>query len=112
MSKIAPVIQIDTREQSPLDVQAYPLETTMIPMGDYGLRGFSGWSNPRFIVARKSVRDLPSSLTNQMARRCTLNSRRARRVIVSGICRLRPSPANGFGLARATPWSSTRDSLA
>jgi ERCC4-type nuclease len=56
-------IQIDTREQRPLKITAYPIETATLPVGDYGIRGFSDWQNPRFIVERKSVADLVGSLT-------------------------------------------------
>ncbi len=60
---MATVIQIDTREQRPLEIAAYSVEATTLPVGDYGIRGFSDWKNPRFIVERKSLDDLVGSLT-------------------------------------------------
>lgn len=44
----------DTREQLPLDIKAYPVEIVRLPVGDYGIKGFSGWQNPAFIVERKA----------------------------------------------------------
>jgi DNA excision repair protein ERCC-4 len=58
-----PVIQIDTREQQPLRISAYATETVALPAGDYGIKGFSDWTNPAFIVERKSLPDLIGSLT-------------------------------------------------
>ena len=60
----SPTITIDTREQNPLDIQAYPVERGTLPVGDYGISGFSDWDNPRFIVERKSLDDLVGSLTS------------------------------------------------
>lgn len=59
----AGVIQIDTREQRPLKFENFPTEVVGLPIGDYGLRGFSDWDNPAFIVERKSLGDLIGSLT-------------------------------------------------
>jgi ERCC4-type nuclease len=56
-------ILIDTREQLPLEITAYPVEAATLPVGDYGVKGFSDWTNPKFIVERKSVADLVGSLT-------------------------------------------------
>lgn len=63
--KIKPVIQIDTREQRPLVVSDYETERVTLPVGDYGIRGFSDWSNPAFILERKSLDDLVNSLTQE-----------------------------------------------
>jgi len=76
-----PIIIIDTREQSPLFQEgrrkprpkteeemawefsaAYPTKVETLPVGDYGIEGFSDWNNPRFIVERKSIDDLVGSL--------------------------------------------------
>ena len=58
-----PTILIDTREQRPLEFgAAYPTERVGLPVGDYGIRGFSDWDNPAFIVERKSLEDLAGSL--------------------------------------------------
>lgn len=59
-----PVILIDTREQLPLELTAYPVEVQGLPVGDYGIRGFSDWINPQFTVERKSLDDLVGSLTS------------------------------------------------
>ncbi len=63
-----PIIQIDTREQAPLRIEAYPVELVTLPVGDYGIRGFSDWTNPAFIVERKSLPDLCGSLGHGRAR--------------------------------------------
>ena len=62
--KPAPVILIDSREQTPLAIEGFPVERVTLPVGDYGLAGFSDWNNPQFIVERKSLDDLVSSLTH------------------------------------------------
>ena len=64
MIKAQPIVQIDSREQVPLRIQAYPVEIVGLPVGDYGIRGFSDWSNPRFINERKTLNDLIGSLTS------------------------------------------------
>ena len=56
------VIQVDTREQAPLPIRRFPVERIGLPCGDYGIKGFSDWSNPRFIVERKSLDDLAGSI--------------------------------------------------
>jgi len=58
------VIQIDSREQWPLEFNGYETEVIGLPVGDYGIRGFSDWTNPAFIVERKSIDDLVGSLTS------------------------------------------------
>ena len=61
------VIQ-DTREKLPLDIKAYTVEIAHLPIGDYGIKGFSDWQNPAFIVERKSMNDLVGSLTRERTR--------------------------------------------
>ena len=56
-------IIIDTREQNPLKIQGYQIVIEALPVGDYGIVGFSDWQNPAFIVERKSLDDLTASLT-------------------------------------------------
>ena len=58
-----PTVLIDTREKAPLRIEAYPVEVAGLPAGDYGIRNFSDWTNPAFIVERKSLQDLVGSLT-------------------------------------------------
>jgi len=65
---IEPIILIDTREQCPLRIDAYKVERATLPVGDYGIQGFSDWSNPSFIVERKSLGDLVQSLTHDRDR--------------------------------------------
>ena len=60
--KLEPTIVIDTREQTPLEISAYPTERDGLPVGDYGIRGFSDWGNPAFIIERKSLPDLCGTL--------------------------------------------------
>lgn len=62
MADLMPIVQVDTREQEPLHVQKYEIERVALPVGDYGVKGFSDWSNPAFIAERKSVDDLVGSL--------------------------------------------------
>ncbi len=62
LGPIAPVILVDTREQSPLPIRRFPVELATLPVGDYGVKGFSDWSCPRFIIERKSLDDLCHSL--------------------------------------------------
>jgi ERCC4-type nuclease len=57
------IVQVDTREQKPLDIQEYSTEMVTLPVGDYGIRGFSNWDNPQFICERKSMDDLVASVT-------------------------------------------------
>ena len=58
-----PVVVVDTREQAPLKIREYPTIVEGLPVGDYGIAGFSDWNNPRFIIERKSFSDLLGSLT-------------------------------------------------
>ena len=57
------IVQIDTREQAPLTISKYPVEVCGLPVGDYGIKGFSDWSNPAFTVEWKTLNDLIGSLT-------------------------------------------------
>ena len=63
-----PTIQIDTREQHPAPLSGFPVEVVGLPVGDYGVRGFSDWDRPAFIIERKSLADLIASLTRGRAR--------------------------------------------
>ena len=63
MTEIMPTILVDSREQTPLDIRAYPVEVVGLPVGDYGIKGFSDMENPQFIIERKSLSDLIGSLT-------------------------------------------------
>ena len=63
LAELKPTVLIDTREQAPLVINDFPTEIATLPVGDYGLKGFSDWNNPRFIVERKSPDDLVGSLT-------------------------------------------------
>lgn len=56
----------DTREQCPLhfDPERFTVEIDTLPVGDYGIKGFSDWDCPDFIVERKSLDDLCGSLGN------------------------------------------------
>ncbi|MCX7049970.1 MAG: ERCC4 domain-containing protein [Candidatus Sumerlaeota bacterium] len=66
--KIQPCILIDTREQTPLRFERFPSERATLAVGDYGLRGFSDWENPAFILERKSLEDLAGSLGRERPR--------------------------------------------
>ena len=69
MADPQPTILIDTRERIPLAFgPEYRTERAMLPVADYGLKGFSDWTRPAFIVERKSVPDLIGSLTSGRAR--------------------------------------------
>ena len=69
----APIILVDTREQTPLDFEPFGLsvERVTLPFADYGLVGFSG-AEPGdlllFAVERKSLNDLVSSIGGDRAR--------------------------------------------
>lgn len=56
------IIQIDKREKKPLIIDGYECELVTLPVGDYGIKGFSDWNNPGLIIERKSVVDLAQSL--------------------------------------------------
>ena len=58
-----PIVTIDSREQRPLAITGFPAERRALPCGDYGIAGFSDWTNPQFVVERKSLPDLVGSLT-------------------------------------------------
>ena len=60
-------IQIDTREQKPLDFKKFGMaqEVATLPFGDYGIKGLSGATKDdllEFAVERKSLPDLTGSL--------------------------------------------------
>ena len=55
-------IQVDTREQKPWLFPEDNWETVTLPVGDYGLRGYSDFNYPDFIWERKSKGDLTASL--------------------------------------------------
>jgi ERCC4-type nuclease len=61
-------ILVDTREQNPLDIRAYPTRRETLETGDYGLAGFSSLENPAFILERKSIPDLCASLGRERER--------------------------------------------
>ena len=56
--ELTPTILIDTREQNPLRFGNLPSERATLPVGGYGVRGFSDWENPAFIIERKNLEDL------------------------------------------------------
>ena len=56
--ELTPTIQIDTREQNPLRFENLPSERATLPVGGYGVRGFSDWENSAFIIERKNLEDL------------------------------------------------------
>ena len=56
-------IIIDTREQTPLNIQAYPTIRQKLDEGDYGIVGHSSQATPHFTVERKTLSDLVGSLT-------------------------------------------------
>jgi ERCC4-type nuclease len=58
----------DTREQAPLGITAYPVVVATLSAGDYSVAGFHDFSNPGFIVERKSIPDLIASLTRERKR--------------------------------------------
>ena len=66
--EILPVVIVDTREQCPLAVKKYPTIRDTLPVGDYGIWGFSDLNNPAFTVERKSLDDLVQSLTHERDR--------------------------------------------
>ncbi len=68
LDDIQPVILVDTREQMPLPIEACETQTVCLSCGDYVIRGFSDWTNPAFLVERKSLGDLAGSLTDPRAR--------------------------------------------
>jgi len=63
LPRLAPVIIIDTREQRPLAIEAFSVKRVGLPVGDYGILGFSDWSRPAFICERKGIDDLVGGLT-------------------------------------------------
>lgn len=64
MDPLTPRIIIDTREQDPLPITAYPVERGTLNSGDYSFAGGEHW----FSVERKSIADLVQSLTTERER--------------------------------------------
>lgn len=62
LDTIKPTMIIDTREQAPLDLPTLPSEIGTLPVGDYGIKGFSDWQCPGFVIERKSIEDLAGSM--------------------------------------------------
>lgn len=104
-----PTVLIDTREQLPLRITAYPTQEATLPVGDYGIEGFSDWGNPQFIAERKSLSDLIGSLTferERFMRECqklrqfrfaALIIEAERRSIEAGLYRSEATPASILG---------------
>ncbi|EDY16162.1 hypothetical protein CfE428DRAFT_6266 [Chthoniobacter flavus Ellin428] len=61
---ISPTILIDSREQDPLPIQAYPTAVRGLTSGDYSVAGLESL----FSVERKSIPDLVQSLTRDRDR--------------------------------------------
>ncbi len=62
-------IVVDTREQVPLVfLPEFKTVRLGLPVGDYGIAGFSDWDNPAIIAERKSLDDLCGSLGKGRAR--------------------------------------------
>ncbi|MCX7013883.1 MAG: hypothetical protein NTW86_15250 [Candidatus Sumerlaeota bacterium] len=61
---LAVTVLQDSREQQPLPITKYPVEVVGLPVGDYSLKGFGSWENPRITIERKTIADLVSSLTS------------------------------------------------
>ena len=62
MPEHKPTIIIDTREQHPLPIKAYPTIVEGLPVGDYSIQHFHDFNNPKFTIERKSLEDLCGSL--------------------------------------------------
>ena len=105
-STIRPVVVIDSREQRPLEISAYPTVVQGLPVGDYGIEGFSDWANPAFVVERKSLDDLVGSLT-QGRKRFFAEIEKMRRFGFRGLLieGTRDQVVLGQYVSRATPQS-------
>jgi ERCC4-type nuclease len=111
--KPEPVVLVDTREQAPLRITAFPVEVATLPVGDYGIKGFSDWARPEFIIERKSLDDLVGSLTagrERFWKECEkLRQFRFRALVIEALpgevefhqYRSTVSPASIFGSLRA-----------
>jgi ERCC4-type nuclease len=53
---LLPTVLVDSREKRPLAITGFPTRVETLPCGDYGLEHFSDWTNPAFVIERKSVR--------------------------------------------------------
>ena len=62
--EVRPTIIIDSREQDPLPIKAYPTTVAGLTSGDYSVAGLESL----FSVERKSIADLVQSLTTHRAR--------------------------------------------
>lgn len=60
-----PPIIVDTREQLPLPIRNWPTVRETLPVGDYGIKGFSSFWNPQIVLERKSIPDLVASVTEE-----------------------------------------------
>ena len=54
---MAPHIIVDTREQTPAPITAFRTVRDALPVGDYGIVGFSKWDYPAFVLERKTLAD-------------------------------------------------------
>lgn len=68
LQTIFPILLVDSREQRPLPLTRFPIERVGLSVGDYGIKGFSDWENPAFILERKSLPDLCASLGRERER--------------------------------------------
>ena len=62
-AQLTPTVLVDSREQTPLVIENFPVSVVGLPVGDYGIEGLSDWNCPAFVVERKSLNDLIGSLT-------------------------------------------------
>ena len=106
MTELTPTILVDSREQQPLVITAFPVEVAGLVAGDYGVKFFSDFENPAFVLERKSLSDLIGSLT-QSRERFMREIERLRRFRFSGILieASQAEVARGEYLSKATPAS-------
>jgi ERCC4-type nuclease len=60
---LTPTVLVDSREQRPLRIRAYPGRVAGLPTGDYSILGIEGPECLGFAVERKSLDDLAASLS-------------------------------------------------
>lgn len=65
---LLPTVLIDSREQRPLRIEAFPTRTATLPTADYSILGFEGPECLGFAVERKSLDDLAGSLGRERDR--------------------------------------------
>ena len=75
---MSPHIIVDTREVSekewerthsaPIPITEFRLVRDTLPVGDYGIIGFSKWDYPAFIIERKEKNDFCACMGNERAR--------------------------------------------